>query len=152
VQLDWVPVRRTTAFAVAGRAPSPCLAGRRRPSSPPPVRAASGFARARSSSQCKSRSEWYTPVPYRVAPPLAAARRRASPRRRLLAAAARSRNSCAVRWPLNAPDRAAPPVKPALTGQRFPRRVKPTAVDPDRPIWIQGTRSAPLPLTARFCK
>jgi hypothetical protein len=77
VQLDWVPVRRTTAFAVAGRAPSPCLAGRRRPSSPPPVRAASGFARARSSSQCKSRSEWYTPVPYRVS---AAARRRSPPR------------------------------------------------------------------------
>jgi hypothetical protein len=88
VQLVRVPVRRTTALAVAGRAPPPCLAGRRRPSSSPPVRAASGFTRTRSSLRCNSRASWGTPAPDS---PRAAARRRAPPRlacRRPLRAAA----------------------------------------------------------------
>jgi hypothetical protein len=78
VQLVWVPVRRAVVFTVAGRAPPLCLAGRRRPSPPPPVRTACGFARARSSSQCASRASWCTPAPNS---PCAAARRRAPPRR-----------------------------------------------------------------------
>jgi hypothetical protein len=113
VQLVWVLVRRAIVFTVAGLAPPPCLAGRRRPSSSPPVKATSGFASHAWSSRCLSRAEWGTLALNRLAPPLAAARRRAAPRRRPLAAAARSRSTSAVRWPLNAPDRATPPVKPA---------------------------------------
>jgi hypothetical protein len=62
---------------------------------------------------------------FEFAPPLAAARRRASLAAGSTPPLPRVRNTVAARSQPDASDRATPPVKPACTGQRIPRRSNP---------------------------